>query len=605
MTRTNCGILIVFFVCLKIHSVVAADTKSISTIRNLKLPIASNNVPPPAMITFAQPKKNINEFDDSTKGNINISSIQKESSNKNPSSRINHTSNVTSISLDTSKSSKISANIKRIINNHITLIDWQGLNNIIRSPAEVRTLYRQTNFQPLWLENGKITELAKQVIKATKNANYHALRPETYHSFATSSLRAGQQVAEPAKFDIIISDAFITFKSHLTNGIVPPKKQFLLWNEKKQDIDFLSLYLKSQAINNISDVFTVNDPEYQVLQKAYKDQINSDTIENFIPIPEATLKPKQSGLAVRILRTRLGLDNHIDVYDNELKEAVRHYQEKNGLGIDGIVGINTLKHLNRSPADILQILVINMERHRWNNLPTENYIWVNIPAFRMSIRNGNKKLFESNIIVGRPKRQTPIFSDTLESVVLAPYWNIPKTIFREDKLPQLQKNPNALGPKMQIIDTETGEIVTASSVDWSKDSKGYRLRQKPGPKNALGGVKFLFPNKYAIYLHDTPKRKLFKKNIRAFSSGCVRVERAYDLAVFLLKDMGYDKKRIEIEGQRKKERWITLNKNRRYPIFLKYYTVWANNNGKVYYSNDIYGFDENLKKLYKDALNAL
>lgn len=541
-------------------------------------------------------------FELETEGSITIGSVSNDQQNEEQKNT-NITNDIENPTIITELSGT-SAALMAIINSQSNHIQWQGINNRLRSPQEVRALYTQFNFQPLWLDNGKITELAEQVIIATQKATHHALRPETYHSAATSTLKAGQKVAEPEKFDIIMSDAFITYKSHLTNGIVPPKQQFSDWNKKKEDLDFVSLYLNSKSTNNINKIFTVDDADYKVIQKAYIEALNNQDTEKFTEIPAKSLKPKQSGLAVSILRGRLGLDDSIDVYDEELKQAVKAFQKNNGLGADGVAGKNTLSLLNRSPKNRLQTLAINMERYRWNYTPEGNYVWVNIPAYKMAVRNGNKKLFQSNVIVGRPKRPTPIFSDTLENVVLAPYWNVPSTIFKEDKLPKLRKNPNAFS-NMQVISTSTGKIVSASSVNWANGGTGYRLRQKPGPRNALGRMKFLFPNKHAIYLHDTPGKKLFKKSRRAFSSGCIRVERADDLALFLLNDIGYDKKRIKKESRRSKEKWIKLGENRRYPVFLDYYTAWVDDNGEVRYSNDIYGYDKKLKKLYTNALNAL
>ncbi|MBS9781077.1 MAG: L,D-transpeptidase family protein [Gammaproteobacteria bacterium] len=494
-----------------------------------------------------------------------------------------------------------SSNIANVLN--YNNIEWQGLNNRLRSPDEVRSFYGQLNYRPLWSNDGRVSRMAAQVIRAITDAPKHALRAELYHSDALSSLQAGQPIAEPAKFDVIVSDAFITYKSHLANGIIDPKVQFPDWNKEPTFVDFVSLYLNAQSTGNIANVFTVNDPDYQVLQAAYVREKSATDNSNFVRIPAKSLRPGAKGKAVQILRQRLGLDSSINVYDKELKQAVKEYQRSKGLGADGYAGRKTLRLLNRSPKAHLQTLAINMERHRWGYVPNETYLQVNIPAYKMAIRNGKKRLFESNVIVGKTKRPTPIFSDTLETVVLAPYWNVPKTIFKEDKLPKLQKNPNHFGETMQVINKSTGKVVNSSSVDWSSGGEGYRLRQKPGAKNALGRMKFLFPNRHAIYLHDTNNRRLFKRSKRAFSSGCIRVERAEDLAIFLLADRNYDRKRVQKES-RGKEKWLRLPDEKRYPVFLDYYTAWVDANDNVHYSSDIYGHDKQLKVLYKQAINA-
>ncbi len=497
--------------------------------------------------------------------------------------------------------SAISGKIANLLN--VDYIDWQGINNHLQRPSEVGSLYGQLNYQLLWTQNGKVTQLAEQVIRAIADAPRHALRAELYHSESLSSLKAGQKVFEPEKFDVILSDAFITYKSHLANGIVDPKGQFPFWNKRPTEVDYAAIYLNAKSSGDISHVFSVNDPDYQALQSVYLKELSNSGEHQFTPVPDAaTLRPGESGKAVQILRQRLGFNDKSDVYDDKLKQAVKDYQKDHGLKADGVAGKKTLKRLNRSPKTHLKTLAINMERHRWGYVPNRTYLQVNIPAFKMAIRKGKKYLFESNVIVGKTKRPTPIFSDTLEMVVLAPYWNVPKTIFNEDKLPKLQKNPNVFASTMQVINKATGKVVKPTSVDWSAGGKGYRLRQKPGARNALGRMKFLFPNRHAIYLHDTPNRRLFKRSKRAYSSGCIRVERAEDLAVFLLKDKNYNRQRIKKES-RGKEKWVQLGANKRYPVFLDYYTAWVDADGKVRYSGDIYGYDKQLKSLYQNALN--
>lgn len=497
--------------------------------------------------------------------------------------------------------------IARLLNDNGQLLMWQGINNHLHSFVEVQQLYAQVNFQPLWTINGQITPMASSVIQTVKDAWQHALRPESYHSEAISSLKQWQFVAEPAKFDIVLTDAFITLKKHLANGIVNPKQQFSTWNDDPEPLDFLNLYEQATKRGNAYRVLSVNNADYRQLQAAYIEAVknsHTDTPQK-ADIHASSLRVGQKGDAVIALRKRLGLATDRNIYDNTVRQAVKAYQSAHGLGADGIAGRRTIAHLNGKshPEQNITKLAINMERLRWQgDIPIGNYIWVNIPAYKMAIRNGSDFVFESNVIVGRPQRQTPVFHDTLEHVVLAPYWNVPKTIYNEDKLPKLIKNPHALGNNMQVLDKATGQVVNPTSVDWRTASANYRLRELPGPRNSLGHMKFLFPNRHAIYLHDTPTRRLFKKHRRAFSSGCVRVERAEDLAIFLLNDQGYNRKRIKKESRQKREKWVNVSQSKRYPVFLNYYTAWVDKSGHVRYSNDIYGHDRTLRQLYQSAL---
>lgn len=499
-----------------------------------------------------------------------------------------------------------SPQIALLLNDKVNPILWQGLANRLHSPKEVTQFYAKLNYRPLWTDNGRVTPLAAEVIQATRNAYQHALRPEVYHTGATSSLQAGQQVAEPEQFDIVLSDAFITYKKHLSNGIVDPISQFNTWNTEPEVVDFVAVYLRAQQNGRLGDALSVNDADYLALQQAYVSELNKDTSQKPPVIPATRLKVGSRSEAVRILRERLGLGSDSNVYDNDLKAAVKAFQKDNQLYADGIAGSKTLRVLNKHSANHLDTLAINMERHRWTHPPKNtSYVWVNIPAYQMAVRQNNQWLFESDTIVGRPKRPTPVFSDVLEHVVLAPYWNVPKTIFKEDKLPKLRKNPNALGGSMQVINNRTGKVVNPASVDWSNGGKGYRLRQKPSGRNALGRMKFLFPNRHAIYLHDTPTRRLFKKSRRAYSSGCIRLAKAEDFALFLLEDMGYNRDRIKKESRRSREKWVNLNAGKQYPVFLNYYTAWVDSNQQVRYSDDVYRYDKKMSKAYSDALKNL
>lgn len=190
----------------------------------------------------------------------------------------------------------------------------------------------------------------------------------------------------------------------------------------------------------------------------------------------------------------------------------------------------------------------------------------------------------------------------LEYVVLSPYWNVPPTIFKEDKLPRLKNDPYALGGSMQVVNRKTGKVVDPGTVDWSAGGGGYGLRQLPGANNSLGKMKFLFPNKHAIYLHDTPDKHLFKRSNRAYSSGCVRLEKAKDFANFLLIDMGWSPEQVDKQSSRRSEKWVTLDTTLNYPVYLNYLTAWVDEDKNIRYSPDIYDYDEKMKTLYKQTI---
>ncbi|MPV85533.1 L,D-transpeptidase family protein [Ostreibacterium oceani] len=573
---------------------------------------------PNESLTYADDLRNdsandsANDFSDNSVDDP-INPIESRDTEVNLTPEIITSSNWVSLSPEEAISNS-SPEIAMMLNNQTRSIHWRGVNNQLRSLDEVTQLYAQLNYQPLWIKDGKATQLAEQLIRHTLNARYHALRPEVYHTSATSGVRTGDAVSDPYQFDVLLTDAFVTLSKHLTNGIVNPKQQFSTWNLDPQPIDFKSLYLAALTANDASQLFVMDDQDYLTLQYAYQQALkSSEQTTEFPPIPtNNTLRLGSTGEAVALLRQHLGLseiarDGAYGVYDETVKNAVMEYQQQHGLSADGIAGRRTLSSLNgQTPQAQLETLAINLERHRWGYIPQySNYVWVNIPGYTMTVKNRNETLFESKVVVGRPARPTPVFSDVMEHVVLSPYWNVPSTIFREDKLPQLRRNPNALGSSMQVVNTKTGQVVNPASVNWSNGGSGYRLRQKPGARNALGNMKFLFPNKHAIYLHDTPDKHLFDRTKRAYSSGCVRVEKAEDFALFLLDNTGYDKSRIKKDSRLSREKWLNLKGEKQYPVFLKYYTAWVDSTQNIRFSDDIYGHDKKMKQLYQTALNNL
>jgi murein L,D-transpeptidase YcbB/YkuD len=263
------------------------------------------------------------------------------------------------------------------------------------------------------------------------------------------------------------------------------------------------------------------------------------------------------------------------LFDNLLEQAVKNFQHRFGLTEDGVIGPSFLKELTVSPAARIRQLLINMERIRW--VPAEpgtDYLLVNIPEFRLHVYEKGRYLFGMNVVVGQTAHQTVIFNGTLKYVVFSPYWNIPQSIIKNEILPTLSRNKNYL---------ETHNM----------ERYGNGIRQKPGPDNALGLVKFLFPNNYNIYLHDTPAKSLFGESKRAFSHGCIRLSEAKKLAEFLLRnDADWNAATITRAMKSGRERYVTLRNP--VPVFIGYFTAWVDREGQLNFRNDIYGHDKQL-----------
>jgi murein L,D-transpeptidase YcbB/YkuD len=290
-----------------------------------------------------------------------------------------------------------------------------------------------------------------------------------------------------------------------------------------------------------------------------------------------------------------------NLFNSALEDAVKRFQKRNGFLENGIIADKTLKALCVPIHTVIQQLLINMERCRWVPLDQEgDYLIVNIPAFKLLVYHHDSLSWTCNAIVGQSKltSNTIIFNDTMEYIVFSPNWNIPQNILRKETLPAIKKNRNYLSThNMEVVDF-SGKHISSSSISWNKYSNHfpYIIRQKPGKDNALGLVKFLFPNMYDIYLHDTPTKSLFEESSRMFSHGCIRIEEPYKLAQFLLQqDTSWSAEKIKAAMNGGKEVFVKLKK--KVPIFIVYFTAWVDGKGKLNLREDVYGHDEQMKTL--------
>jgi len=471
-------------------------------------------------------------------------------------------------------------------------------------------LYERNNFQLIWKNPQNVTDLLNEL----GNIEEDGLNPEDYHlsTLLVQKLHLEQSDSpEPslmADYDILLTDSLIRLAYHLHFGKVEPESLHPDWNmtRKINDTDPVENIEKTLRSAQLADALKKSRPQlksYSLMRAALKKYREIQEAGGWEAVPEGpTLKVGMTDERIPKLRKRLAVTGHFegtntksDHFDEELEKAVVGFQKSYRLVADGAVGKNTYKTLNVPVKRKIGQIRVNLERFRWisRNIP-EEFIVVDIAGFRVyHYRNFNIK-WTSKVQVGKAFRKTPVFNSQIKYLVFNPTWTVPPTILREDIIPKIKKNPEYLQKmKISVIDRK-GRIVDPSSVDWSKYSSKnalYTFRQEPGPHNALGRIKFIFPNKHFIYLHDTPSRSLYARKDRAFSSGCIRVEKDIELAEILLNDPEkWNQQNIQNLMDTLETKRVNLPKPM--PISLLYWTVRFDEKGKIIFKKDVYDRDE-------------
>lgn len=466
--------------------------------------------------------------------------------------------------------------------------------------------FRENDFEPRWRQPQIMS-----LVTALGDAREHGLDPDDYHF---SALRSGTTKTD--RLNILATDAFLSYAGHLANGKVKPITMETAWSAVGRQPDLVA-YLEDSLVNDVIrsslDALGPQQPRYRVLKAALKRYRKFSAGEGWGLVPHGeSLKPGMRSSRVPALRSRLlasgdidaSIPDEVNLYDDQLVTAVKRFQHRSNLEPDGVVGPATLKFLNLTPQDRVDRIRVNLERWRW--LPEDlgdRHIRVNIADYRLETHEGNHILRVHDVIVGRNYRQTPVFSENMTYLVLNPWWETPRKLARLDKLPVFQKSPQSVEKLgFQVLD-QNGNLQDASKIDWraySATDFPFRLRQKPGPHNALGRIKFMLPNRHDVYLHDTPSRELFDKTRRDFSSGCIRVKDPVDLAEWVLQgDLDWPRDQLEQVIDTGKETRVTLKQP--VPIHLLYWTVVSDNGSDdVRFIEDIYARDARILS----ALNA-
>ncbi len=469
------------------------------------------------------------------------------------------------------------------------------------------TAYYGKNRGPIyWANTGRMNAFLQRLTKA----NYDGLNPEDYPAGSLQGLRDGirsSDVAALAKAELYFSSFFIAYAADLKVGRVSPQNVDPHLFRTRKTIDALRVLTDMSKQGDPGKFLASFEPKnnhYQVLKRILR--AYTTAIEQGIAWPSisqgAVLKPGQSDPRMAKVRELLaftgdydGPENGSANYDAALVEAVKKFQIRHGLEAKGLFGKQTVVAMNVQPEERRRQIIVNMERWRWmpDNLGQEHFL-INIAAFELQWVKNNHAVERMNVVVGAVATQTPEFSDELEYVELNPTWTVPYSIATKEMLPKLKANPLAYADEFDVF--ANGKLASWGSINWASYGSGsfpFTFRQRPGPKNALGKVKFMFPNKHNIYLHDTPAKDKFANTTRAFSHGCIRLSRPTDLAYALLGDeLGMSPAIVNAIWASNQTKQIALP--RKIPIHIVYATAFATDNG-IEFRTDVYGRD---RKLY-------
>ena len=484
----------------------------------------------------------------------------------------------------------------------------------IASVIVLPALYERRDYTPVWTN----PQAADQLIDILENIDADGLDSQDYHLSTLQALRT-ELAARPnpvtrAEYDLLLSDSLIRLGYHLQEGKVDPEQLDANWNMTSTLGDLDSILAMSRAIEQakvpqLIDELRPANPIYTRMKKALAHYRELDAQGGWPPVTDGpTLKPGMSGERVKTLRQRLSAsgdlqgDSMSTEFDGDLEAAVKRFQQNHGLTADGIVGPGTLAAMNVPVRARIDQIRANLERARWvlRNLP-DSYIITDIAGFRVNYSRNGEMIWSTRAQVGKPYRKTPVFRDTIRYLEVNPTWTVPPTILKQDTLPKIRKDLNYLRNKDMEVLSFSGKSVDPASIDWSQYPAKpfpYLIRQRPGPKNALGRIKFMFPNKHAVYLHDTPSRTLFGRDARAFSSGCIRVQHPFEFAELLLDDPAWTRERLlEVVESRKTTR---INLKKPITVLLLYWTVDTSADANVVFKPDIYDRDPMIIK----ALNS-
>ncbi len=463
---------------------------------------------------------------------------------------------------------------------------------LIPFQSDVEALYQKHQYHYIWYDNKGINELGDLLYNKINNLAEEGLQVEVpYKNKLDAVLQKSNTVKPDVTTELLLSSLYFFYAEKVYHGIDIEKTNELEWYlpRKKQEYAVcLDSLLTNPSLINKNEKEVVG--QYYKLKEALQKyrQIGKNGGWNTIVLEAnvTSLKPGDSSKTIAQIRHRLlitgdiGADSKSTLYDEDLVAGILKFKNHYSFKEDKIITAKHIAAMNVLVSERIKTIMVNMERCRWISpdiIKSKAFIVINIPAYKLTYFKEGKPELAMNVVVGKDMNQTAVFSGEMKYIVFSPYWNVPKSIIKKELLPAMAKNKKYL---------------SQHNMEWNEGN----IRQKPGPKNSLGLVKFLFPNSKSIYLHDTPSKNLFSEEKRAFSHGCIRLEKPKELANLIMKgDKNWSPEKIDAAMNKGKETWYAL-KNK-IPVYIGYFTAWVDNEGDIHFYDDVYSRDARLASL--------
>jgi L,D-transpeptidase YcbB len=490
----------------------------------------------------------------------------------------------------------------------------------LAAPELIQNFYQLNNYQFAWQQQAKITTL----LQAIEQSSQQGLNPQDYYLTSITEQRANRSKLSKAQFDLILTDALIRLSYHQIFGKLSPQDLDANWNMNREfltndPVAKLSSIL--QSTSNLKQFIAENTqsgPFYQSLIVALEKYKKIAKAGGWQHIPDGqTIKPRMQDNRIPAIKAYLQINGDLPTakidltnfdYDKETEAGIKQFQLRHQIEPDGVLGKDSLAQMNVPIDHRIAQIKANLERLRWVKRNVEDeFVLVNIAGYMVYYIKNNDIIWQSKAQVGKNYRKTPVFKDDIKYVTFNPTWTVPPTILRKDVLPKIKQDRNYLTQKDFNVVDHKGKVIDPATIDWPSVTARnfpYMIRQEPGPKNALGQIKIMFPNTHLVYLHDTPSKRLFDRAERAFSSGCIRVEKPFELVELLLNDKTkWNQQQFDQILQSGKLQNVRLPQT--VPVLLLYFTVKPDSNGQVIFYKDIYNRDLPIIDGLKQAVSRL